>query len=525
MTDDQKLEPNVSVITASEFIAKSLEVPPYQRPYRWTEVSVRMLLDDVYEEAYSNFKKGKKLDDCHYWLGTVVLHRGKDDNGADKLDIVDGLQRYVTLYIFKEVAYWDENSEKTKGTGTDRFYSVGSKRNIENTVLTINNWFKERGWFGQKKSESGGVTKNFYRNYLLDHCVMGCIEVNSVKDAFQVFSTQNTRGKPLENHDLLKAFHLGKMKDHGCVDSDLKKHANLWQKVETGLLKDRFKAIFCSKAWSAGRKVGFTTFDNVEVERDYFKGLDLGSENVSCSDMKRESAPVNYLYRILRGNSVMLTEDGKTSFPFQLDQPVLNGRLFFEMIEHYSTYLPESVFKHSINKSDFKEYKDCAKVWVFYETMINASRIKKVGCNYGNWYSRLLFNFAVMSYRDRFGDERLLDALKIIYPWSFKTRITHDYLTFKTIENVAAVNYPDDSWRKDSALEGKSPYGLLRLIAVSPSPSAFFNSVDRLLLSQIKINDYPNAGENWINVLRKKCESLNVCLSGEYNSFEIIEGY
>jgi hypothetical protein len=38
------------------------------------------------------------------------------------------------------------------------------------------------------------------------------INVDKVEEAFQLFDSQNTRGKELDPHDLLKAYHLREMK-------------------------------------------------------------------------------------------------------------------------------------------------------------------------------------------------------------------------------------------------------------------------------------------------------------------------
>ena len=57
----------------------NLKIPNYQRPYRWTEDNVRLLLEDI----TNSWKEGKSS----YRVGSVILN-----NSATELNIVDGQQ-------------------------------------------------------------------------------------------------------------------------------------------------------------------------------------------------------------------------------------------------------------------------------------------------------------------------------------------------------------------------------------------------------------------------------------------------
>lgn len=74
-------------VTVQELLSShGLEIPDYQRPYRWTERNVEQLLQDVNDAL----KDGKR----DYLIGSVILHRE-----GDGLDIVDGQQRLTTLCL------------------------------------------------------------------------------------------------------------------------------------------------------------------------------------------------------------------------------------------------------------------------------------------------------------------------------------------------------------------------------------------------------------------------------------------
>ncbi|MBQ5593495.1 MAG: DUF262 domain-containing protein, partial [Bacteroidales bacterium] len=66
----------------------SLNVPIYQRPYKWTARNAIQLLDDIIEAKNSNKER--------YRVGTLILHKTADN---DKYDIVDGQQRTITFSL------------------------------------------------------------------------------------------------------------------------------------------------------------------------------------------------------------------------------------------------------------------------------------------------------------------------------------------------------------------------------------------------------------------------------------------
>ena len=73
-----------------------LTIPEYQRPYKWTARNAIQLLDDILEARNSN----KEV----YRVGTLILHKSKNDEGQDVYNIVDGQQRTISIcsYINKD---------------------------------------------------------------------------------------------------------------------------------------------------------------------------------------------------------------------------------------------------------------------------------------------------------------------------------------------------------------------------------------------------------------------------------------
>ena len=57
---------------------ENLKIPEYQRPYRWNDKNVRLLLEDI----LTNKNTGKQK----YRIGSIILHKDNESN----LMIVDG---------------------------------------------------------------------------------------------------------------------------------------------------------------------------------------------------------------------------------------------------------------------------------------------------------------------------------------------------------------------------------------------------------------------------------------------------
>lgn len=166
----------------------NLIIPDYQRPYKWTVGNVIRLLDDI-EEAWKNDRR-------NYRVGTLILHNEK----KDIYNIVDGQQRTVTFsLILKAFFNVDENNN------FPNFKQLKLERNSFNISNVINN-FREI----ERRIKRFNDNRDFL-NYLLKNCEMVVVITKELSEAFQFFDSQNSRGKKLYPHDLLKAYHLREM--------------------------------------------------------------------------------------------------------------------------------------------------------------------------------------------------------------------------------------------------------------------------------------------------------------------------
>lgn len=218
----QNINENLRIVTIRELLNENLTIPGYQRPYRWSTDSAVTLVTDSYS-AFEN-----KVSE--YRIGSVVLHREVNENKIVKLNVVDGQQRLTTISIMffvfgeliKNVGY--ENMSKL----LDEKYNKLSCEAIVNNLDIIRRKIKE---IDRSQLQD-------YIEYILDKCTLVKIITDDEQEAFQFFDSQNSRGKELAPHDLLKAYHLREMRDE--PESEKVEIINAWENTKQSELEDLF---------------------------------------------------------------------------------------------------------------------------------------------------------------------------------------------------------------------------------------------------------------------------------------------
>ena len=187
-----------------ELLDNTYQIPAYQRPYKWHKSHVIQLLDDLYENIYI----GKRI----YRVGTLIIH-----NEYGTHNIVDGQQRLTTLSL---ILYYLGSENKL--LENQKYKNEISKNNL------VYNYAQIRQWFKSKELDNEYLKKDFLEK-LKNKCEFVVITVYNQDEAFQLFDTQNSRGKELYPHDLLKAFHLREMDKDGATDKEIEKYAIQWE--------------------------------------------------------------------------------------------------------------------------------------------------------------------------------------------------------------------------------------------------------------------------------------------------------
>ena len=385
-------EEKAKILKIDDVFKLNLSIPDYQRPYKWTVKNVQQLIDDL----LAHFRDSKV-----YRIGTIVLYK----NG-DKSEIVDGQQRLTTLSLVlhklgrKDILFLQEKLS----------HSI-SKFNIIENYKFINGYnFPSR-----------------FEEYILKTCEMVRIELDDLDEAFQFFDSQNSKGKPLESYDLLKAYHLREMKDkskeiiHHCVErwekSALSQEINNLDKIINYIL-------FRLRRWHYQESGEVFTSDELET----FKGVSESTNYPYLSPLFATKAieklaqqnPILYHPRFL-----------KTSF--QTIQTLINGEQFFDYVQYYAE-IYEDLFKEGsglVDKVTKINGKDLGKgVNTFLNNQDYCYRV-------GDKYLKNLFECIVLFYFDKFGEVYLDEFINKAFLWGYRVRFEYQRITFKTIEDEA----------------------------------------------------------------------------------------
>lgn len=349
---------SVEIKTMGEILGMNFIIPPYQRPYKWTVKNVVQLLDDIFEYLVIKNK--------NYRIGNIILHEEKGEK-----NIVDGQQRLTTISLLMK----NINPEFDKLLLNQEFKHKISKDNIVYNFIVIANWLKTKFNSNDEKER--------FQKQILNKCEIVLFTVNQQDEAFQLFDSQNTRGKDLEPYDLLKAFHLREMESD--TEDDRIKCVERWEKsIDENELKPILgNHLFKIRKWSKNEwKYEFTKSDI-----DEFKGISLD---------QHQKYPYESVMRMLDGFVENAANDKflknlhiAQSFPFSITMPIINGKRFFEYIDYY--------IQQKNKMFDEKKYGDFVKFYNDYcLNYYGAGRS-------GDEKVRNLYENILISFLDKFG--------------------------------------------------------------------------------------------------------------------------
>ncbi|HEX5152559.1 MAG TPA: DUF262 domain-containing protein [Parafilimonas sp.] len=366
---------------------ENLMIPDYQRPYKWKAENVTQLLDDIFEYA----KKDKI-----YRIGSLILHKKND-----KYNIVDGQQRLTTisilLHCLKEVntLLLDQN-----------YKHKVSKDNIVYNFQVIKNWLNNKS----------NDTRNDFKERLLEKCEFVIFTVYEEDEAFQLFDSQNSRGKALEPFDLLKAFHLREMDLNKDSENEKERTVEIWEKaIDNGTLKPILgNHLFKIRNWvKNGREYDFNK-DHIHE----FKGISM---------YQAQQYPYESSLRILDGfvenaqkDKLLRNDHISESYPYSITMPIINGKRFFEYVDYFIQQ-KENLF----GKQDGEFYKFYVKYVTNY----------KKAWRDGDLKVRNLYENILLLYKNKFGEQEFEEMYPSFYKAVYSIRCNKKSIGSQTILN------------------------------------------------------------------------------------------
>lgn len=392
------------IITVKDLLLKeNLTIPEYQRPYKWTVKNVHQLVDDII-----NHRKHSA-----YRLGTIVFHR--DEKG--QLNVVDGQQRTISLLLLALALHEHEGplSTELKKSKVETLHSPWFEGLTFSNLISLNNIRTNYRELTRRILDFDVDSVLFFYG----KCELVEVILDDVSEAFQFFDSQNARGKDLSPHDLLKAFHLREMSE-GSSEVERLESVKNWEELDTQRLEEVFGLfLFRIRNWSKGLSARHFTKNEVGV----FKGV---------SPKVDEPFPFADIYRIshfyVKGYNQEYHRNidrKQMKYPFQLDQVIINGKRFFEMIDHYMDHLD-----YDDRLDDISELTE--KILDTLDSPSYTGRKRT-----GDKYVRTLFDCAVIYYIDKFGLAEIDRAIEKFFLWAYSLRLTMQNVQLASIDNYA----------------------------------------------------------------------------------------
>lgn len=415
----QKLEIDLDARVSSKFqqieklLNKKICIPNYQRPYVWTQNNVDQLLIDI-----NNARINGKLQ---YLIGSVILH--KPQINEDAFNVVDGQQRLTTICLILRALKNNHPQPILQYNHSDSFFHIKQNYNY------IQQWI-ERNLSIQSKTE--------YAQFLLESCCVVEIIVSELSEAFQLFETQNGRGKELEAYNLLKAYHLRAMADSTL---DEKRVCDIrWE--DAALYSDRYgisydllrqiinENLYRIRIWSRGFDAGKFT----KNELTEFKGLTFGKtetldyayQNILLQQMIARSIMKGMNSGLYKVKERFVHGDPENMDPFvTINQMIVNGIPFFDYIETYvESYKRLFIELESSQLQDFK---------AFYKTYCKGYQ---GSMRVGDGYVRQVYKSAILLLFDRFGEIGVRALYKDLYAVIYFVRLSKSQVRYNTMKKT-----------------------------------------------------------------------------------------
>lgn len=429
----QAVELTSKIISVCDLLADpALEIPHYQRPYKWTGKNINQLFSDI----------AIHKDKSAYRLGTIVFHQD-----GEKKNIVDGQQRTISLLLAARALIQRSKEKKLERNDLQKrlieleqvmvnpsFTSEISQKNIHSNYLEV------------ARIVSRADFTEAHIDFFLNKCQVVAVALNDVSEAFQFFDSQNARGRDLEPHDLLKAYHL---REFSPRDEPLKAAAVArWESSDTKELATLFSQyLYRIRNWSKGVSARYFSKD----DSDLFKGVNI--DTVASYPYVEQLRIAHHFVDHYNGQYERKIDSRELGFPFHLDQIIINGRRFFELISHYQG----KVARINAKSWNGHELVGAEGLDGYAQTIMDTLNSYPARTRTGDCYVRAMFDCLLIYYIDKFGQADISRAIEKIFIWAYSLRLQMQVVQLASMDNHVLEN------------------NLFRLIKEATRPADFVN--------------------------------------------------
>lgn len=416
-----------AIISVSELLQqRALNIPAYQRPYKWTQQHLNALLDDI--KLHS--------DKSAYRLGSVVFHC-HSENSNERLDIVDGQQRTLTLVLLVQallVVRFDSLVRQDVKEVLERLrqpLTAFLKRQHFGSDISADNL--HQNFMAAKRAVARPDFTEAIIDFLLKRCQVVTFVLQDVSEAFQFFDSQNARGRDLEPHDLLKAFHL---REFSQAENHLKAQSvSHWESLASADLAQLFATyLFRIRRWAHGQHAQY--FSKTQV--DVFKGVNL--EQTGLYPYVEPLRIAHHFVDHYNQEYQRKIDHQIMTFPFHLDQMIINGRRFFEMTSHYQQKIASIVNDEHANQQQSATHLFGMVLDERAREILHTLNTYSARTRTGDQYIRTLFDCGLIFYLDKFGTHQVSQAIEKLFIWAYRCRLHMQVVQLATMDNYALDN-------------------------------------------------------------------------------------
>ncbi len=413
-------------------------IPNYQRKYAWNTRQIDQLCRDLLRASADK--------NTSYHLGTLIFHR---DN--DFFYVVDGQQRLTTISILLRQKIFYEGDD----CADDNSNKISTQQFTETDKKCID------GVFQNYPDEERDKIRN-----TLENSTFICISVSDIIESFQLFSTQNGRGRPLTPVNLLKAYHfheIGKLSELKCNEDESNKNDRIWEKLNAEKIRDEK-----GKIREDGGLLSHVIGEHLYRLRNWCRGefpekvfsVDNINEFKGLTPVVNENSPKIPLQNIavlryfankkddMRIHGELLahrTKNDNMNLYMSIDQPIINGEDFFEYARSYAEAYRMLFGVAGGNRKDMNNAKQENKVNELEKGVEGFRKFYQEKCLYGlarrrgDTYARHVFESLCLFCFDRFGEYGLLSCHEELYCCAYYERLVNSRCYYSTCGREFAI--------------------------------------------------------------------------------------
>ncbi|MDE6636787.1 MAG: DUF262 domain-containing protein, partial [Muribaculaceae bacterium] len=200
-------------------------------------------------------------------------------------------------------------------------------------------------------------------------------------------------------------------------------------------------SLYRAKCWAQGKTARFFTKEDTNT----FKGVSL-SEGKRYPFYRLEI--IAHVYTTYYMSSPdRIVDSNNMEYPFNLDDQIINGSRFFDMIRYYS-----DLYRKIKSKDTYKNYPEAEKIINTIDSYNGSERT-------GDKYTSSMFFTLLLYYIDRFGYEELDKIVVKFFIWAYSLRLKNQAVQLVMMDNYAKS--PESIFR--TIHDARTPYDIINV--------------------------------------------------------------